>query len=140
MASHYGVEYAFPLLDVELIQCYLSIPSEEKYYRGQKRYLHRRAVSKHVPSCITSRNSKNMGARVTTYNPEAFILNEDLHPALVNILQTEKLWQQSQQLQSASILDLETPLLIQARYNIRTVRAMDSWLKYFYPNGCEWQV
>ena len=81
-----------------------------------------------------------MGARVTTYNPEAFILNEDLHPALVNILQTEKLWQQSQQLQSASILDLETPLLIQARYNIRTVRAMDSWLKYFYPNGCEWQV
>ena len=140
MASHYGVEYAFPLLDVELIRCYLSIPSEEKYYRGQKRYLHRRAVSKHVPSCITSRNSKNMGARVTTYNPEAFILNEDLHPALVNILQTEKLWQQSQQLQSASILDLETPLLIQARYNIRTVRAMDSWLKYFYPNGCEWQV
>ena len=140
MASHYGVEYAFPLLDVELIQCYLSIPSDEKYYRGQKRYLHRRAVSKHLLPCITSRNTKNTGARITPYNPKAFILNEDLHPALLNILQKEKLWQQSQQLKSARAPDLETPLLIQARHNIRTVNALDAWLKYFYPKGCDWQV
>lgn len=138
MASRYGVEYAFPLLDVELIQCYLSIPSDEKYYRGQKRYLHRRAVSKHVPLCITSRNSKNTGTRMTPYNPKTFILNEDLHPALFDILQKEKLWQQSQQLKSASAPDLETPLLLQARHNIRTVNALDTWLKYFYPKGCDW--
>ncbi len=140
MASHYGVEYAFPLLDVELIQCYLSIPSDEKYYRGQKRYLHRRAVSRQVPSCITSRNSKNTGARVTPYNPKAFNLNEDLHSALLNILQKEKLRQQSQQLKTASARDLETPLLLQARRNIHTVNALDTWLKYFYPNGCDWQM
>ena len=140
MASSYGIEYAFPLLDVELIQCYLSIPSDEKYYRGQKRYLHRRAVSKYLPLCITSSNSKNTGARITPYNPMAFILNEDLHPALLPILQTEKLRQQSQQLKSASPSDLETPLLFQARHNIRTVNALDNWLKYFYPNGCNWQV
>ena len=140
MASHYGVEYAFPLLDVELIQCYLSIPSDEKYYRGQKRYLHRQAVSKHVLPCITSRNTKNMGARITPYNPKAFILNEDLHPALLTILQKEKLWQQSQQLKSASGAELETPLLIQARHNIRTVNALDTWLNYFYPKGCDWHV
>ena len=140
MASHYGIEYAFPLLDVELIQCYLSIPSDEKYYRGQKRYLHRRAVSKHLLPCITSRNTKNTGARITPYNPKAFILNEDLHPALLTILQTEKLWQQSQQLKSASGAELETPLLIQARHNIRTVNALDTWLNYFYPKGCDWQM
>ncbi len=140
MASHYGIEYAFPLLDVELIQCYLSIPSDEKYYRGQKRYLHRRAVSKHLPLFITSRNSKNMGARITPYNPKAFIPNEDLHPALLEILQKEKLWQQSQQLKSASASDLETPLLLQARHNIQTVNALDTWLKYFYSKRCDWHI
>lgn len=140
MASHYGIEYAFPLLDVELIQCYLSTPSDEKYYRGQKRYLHRRAVSKHLPLDITSRNSKSTGARITPYNSKAFILNEDLHPELLNILQTEKLWQQSQQLKGANALDLETALLLQARRNINTVNALDTWLKYFYPKGCEWHI
>jgi asparagine synthase (glutamine-hydrolysing) len=140
MASHYGVEYAFPLLDIELIQCYLSIPSHEKYYRGQKRYLHRRAVTKYLPSSITSRNSKNMGRRITPYNVSAFILNEDLHPALLDILQKEKLWQQSVELKSANTVDLETPLLLQTRHNIHTVNALDTWLKYFYPKGCDWYI
>jgi len=140
MASHYGIEYAFPLLDVELVQCYLSIPSEEKYYRGQKRYLHRRAVAKHLPPHMSARNSKNMGTRLTPYNPMAFILNEDLHPALLNILQKEKLEQQSQALKNATASDLAAPSLIQARHNILTVNALDTWLKYFYPTGCDWQV
>ena len=68
------------------------------------------------------------------------MLNEDLHPGLLNILQKEKLRQQSQQLKIASAADLETPLLLQARRNIHTVNTLDTWLKYFYPKGCDWQV
>jgi asparagine synthase (glutamine-hydrolysing) len=140
MASSYGVEMAYPLLDVELIQCYLSIPSNEKYHQGKNRYLHRRAVSKHVPDCTASRHNKDTGPRVASYHPKAFKLNDDLHPALREIIQKEKLWHQSQQLKNAMPQDLENPLLRQARQNIYDVNALDHWLKYFYPNGCDWQV
>ena len=60
MARHYGLEYRWPLLDVRLIQCFLSIPSREKYYKGQGRYLHRRAIAHKVPANIIAQNSKYM--------------------------------------------------------------------------------
>ena len=53
MASARKIEYRWPLLDIRLVKLFLSIPSEENYFRGMGRYLHRRAIAGVRPSDTT---------------------------------------------------------------------------------------
>lgn len=58
-----GVEYVWPLLDVRLIQQYLSTPTVEKFHGGRSRYLFRRAVTPFVPAEVAWRPTKAPGRR-----------------------------------------------------------------------------
>lgn len=141
MAHHYGLEYRWPLLDVRLIQAFLSIPSSEKYHKGQGRYLHRRAIANKVPANIVAQNSKYMGERIAQPIPKNFTLNPNLHPAIFDVVDQHKLFHQEKQLidhvtQKSSML--HHPSMRNARSNIQHVNALDHWLKHFYSKGWDW--
>lgn len=93
MAAARGVEYRWPLLDVRLVQLFLSIPAEQKYAKGVGRLLHRRAVSGIVPDLVAWKPGKSMGDSLAP--PEGhipFLMDPDaLHPALAELVDREKL-------------------------------------------------
>ena len=60
-AAMFGVEYRWPLLDVDLIQQYLDTPSIEKSSPGSNRFLHRRAVADVLPAPVIRNPTKDMG-------------------------------------------------------------------------------
>jgi len=62
VAASYGIQYSWPLLDVRLIQQWLTTPSVEKASAEMGRYLHRRALRGVVPDTIRLRARKSMGA------------------------------------------------------------------------------
>jgi len=74
MAAKYGIEYRWPLLDIRLLNFFLSVPSEQKLGRGGAgRYLHRRAMMEMLPDEIIWRD-KSMGPPIaqalSTHAPE----------------------------------------------------------------------
>ncbi|MCG8609493.1 MAG: asparagine synthase-related protein [Pseudomonadales bacterium] len=95
MASGYNIEYRWPLLDIRLIQLVLSIPSDENYFRGYNRYLHRRAIDGVVPEKITWKANKNMGPQVSGIGPFVQWDFQDhlqhLHPVLKDMIDHKKL-------------------------------------------------
>jgi asparagine synthase (glutamine-hydrolysing) len=141
LAGTYGIEYRWPLLDVRLIQAFLSIPSCEKYYRGIGRYLHKRAIVDIVPKNIVDQHSKYMGERMVQAIPKKMALNQDLHPALLMLIDQPKLFEQEKQLtdlfaqNSPKLHDVE---LMPARQNIQRVNALDNWLKHYFAKHCDW--
>jgi len=58
LAQSKGIEYAYPLLDIKLLQFVYSIPNELKNFHGQGRYLMRQALQGRVPDDIRLRDSK----------------------------------------------------------------------------------
>lgn len=61
MAARYGIEYRWPLLDIRLVNFFLSVPARHKLGPGGLgRYLHRRAMSGLLPAHIIWRD-KSMG-------------------------------------------------------------------------------
>ena len=142
MAGTYGIEYRWPLLDVRLIQAFLSIPSSEKYHCGVGRYLHKRAIGKMVPYEITAQRSKSMGKRIVKSTPKQIALNHDLHPGLQQLINQSKLFKQENQLLKLAknnTLNWENIELVIFLQNIRRVNALDQWLKYYFPKDCEWR-
>ena len=137
MAASYGIEYRWPLLDPRLIQCFLSIPSSEKYKKGIGRYLHRKAVSGIVPDNITWKAGKYMGERVTTHT-HASRLNTSLHPDLLPLINLSKLEQQAKHLTEQQASSQDPSLTFQLRRNITQVNQLDNWLKHQFQNGCDW--
>lgn len=141
MAATYGIDYRWPLLDVRLIQSFLSIPTSEKYHRGIGRYLHKRAIANVVPKNIVAQNSKYMGKYIAQSIPKQITLNQDLHPALDMIVNMPKLLTQEKRLQECMKKDpaaLHDAQLILVRQNINRVNALDAWLKYYFSTGCDW--
>ena len=136
MASLYGIEYRWPLLDPRLIQCFLSIPSSEKYHKGMGRYLHRRAIENVVPKEITWKKGKYMGEKIHKSNQffDNLKLNEDLHPDLHLFIDIQKLKQQA----SLQATDRHTPLGYRRVVNIHRTNLLDQWLKYYFKNGANW--
>ena len=65
IARRYGIEYRYPLLDIRLIEYYLSVPIRLKARNGIGRYIIRRAVEGIVPEKIQWRNDKS-GATIPT--------------------------------------------------------------------------
>jgi len=59
IARKYGIEYRYPLLDIRLIEFYLSIPTSLKARNGIGRYAIRKAVEGIMPKEIQWRNDKS---------------------------------------------------------------------------------
>lgn len=59
MASGYGMNYSFPLLDVRLMEYYFSLPPEVKFKDGWGRYMIRKVMDKKIPDEIVWRNDKS---------------------------------------------------------------------------------
>jgi asparagine synthase (glutamine-hydrolysing) len=141
MAGTYGVEYRWPLLDVRLIQAFLSVPSSEKYHRGVGRFLHKRAIGEVVPENIIAQRSKYMGERIVKSIPKKTTLNHDLHPGLLRLMNQPKLFEQEKRLCELSARstpkwhDIELVILLQ---NIRRINALDLWLKHYFARDCDW--
>ncbi len=141
LAGTYGINYQWPLLDVRLIQCYLSIPSSEKYYRGVQRHLHKQAIVGIVPKEIIAKKSKHMGERIAHSIPKQHTLNDDIHPALFALCNMAKLREQEKHLIGLVTVD-PSHLLHQKQRpivkNILRINQLDRWLKYYFPNGTDW--
>jgi asparagine synthase (glutamine-hydrolysing) len=58
-AAQYGIEYRYPLLDVNLVLACLAFPARLKQYKGTNRYLFRESISGFVPEVIRQRNDKS---------------------------------------------------------------------------------
>jgi len=54
----FGLEYRYPLLDIELIEYYMSLPLHLKVQKGRGRYVFRKAVEGLLPDDIIWRHSK----------------------------------------------------------------------------------
>lgn len=132
MAASYGIEYRWPLLDVRLINLYLSIPSHESYYKGMGRYLHRRAVEHTIPDVITWNPGKNMGKRVGVdkrQDAALFKKRDELHWKLREILDLEKYQQQKAALMGKHLEHFEKVLY---DGNISKIAFLDKWLHAHY--------
>ena len=129
MAASYGVDYRWPLLDARLIQCFLSIPSAEKFHKGIGRYLHRRAIEGTVPKDIVWKAGKYMGERMNASAMEETRLHDDLHPDLLPLLNLPRLKKQALE-GSSQGRDFKK--------NISRVNQLDDWLKYYFEKGCDW--
>jgi asparagine synthase (glutamine-hydrolysing) len=57
-AAHYGIEYRYPLLDVDLVEMALAFPPWLKQHHGTNRYMFREAIRGFVPEEIRTRNDK----------------------------------------------------------------------------------
>lgn len=64
-AKFYGIEYAYPLCDIDLLEFYFSLPSEYKFRNGMGRALYRDAMTGILPEKIRLRIDKT-GATIPT--------------------------------------------------------------------------
>lgn len=64
-ALYRGMEYAYPLWDVDLLEFYYSLPASLKVKNGVRRYIYRQAMKGVLPEKIRTRNDKT-GATIPT--------------------------------------------------------------------------
>ncbi len=57
-AGEYGIEYRYPLWDKDLIQFYISLPTDLKRHNNTGRYMYRRSIQGLIPESIRWRNDK----------------------------------------------------------------------------------
>ncbi|MDA8429937.1 MAG: asparagine synthase-related protein [Geobacteraceae bacterium] len=133
MAAGRKVDYRWPLLDIRLVRLFLAIPSEENFYRGMGRYLHRRAIDGVVPDLVTWKPGKDMGAFMGPAQGDTDQLLQldpsKLHPALTKHLDTDKLRRQAEQLTASLTAPPGDNKRFQHTRNIRAVKQLDTWLK-----------
>jgi len=134
MAGGRGIEYRWPLLDVRLVKLFLSIPSEENYYRGMGRYLHRRAMDGVVPKMVTWKQGKDMGDVIGFPSGAAVCVPQisvsDLPPELAASLDRDKLQRYGEigcQQPGDGVKQGET---FQQARNIVMVSNLSAWLKH----------
>ncbi|MBN2480766.1 MAG: hypothetical protein JXB19_03430 [Bacteroidales bacterium] len=77
-AAQYGLEYRYPLLDIKLVETYLSCPIWLRQHHGINRYLFREAIKGFIPESVRSRDDKS-GATI----PQTFYsLSRERDPIL----------------------------------------------------------
>jgi asparagine synthase (glutamine-hydrolysing) len=85
VAAHSGIEFRYPMFDVDLILFYLSLPDGMKFKHRISRYIHRMAMQGELPEEIRMRKDKrgsiNPGLSLLFANDAGFIRNS-LHNAL----------------------------------------------------------
>lgn len=134
MAAGRKIEYSWPLLDVRLVKLFLSIPSRENFYRGTGRHLHRRACNGVVPKMALWKQGKDMGAVMDPQEREKGALShvaiDDLHPALHQYIDMEKLRKQLAEMPSWEGMARRDNKKMQFSRNVRAVADINAWLKY----------
>jgi len=134
MAAGRKIEYRWPLLDIRLVRFFLSVPSEENFFRGMGRYLHRRAIDKMVPDMITWKKGKDMGPSMAFDTGDIAIPTQfsvpELHPLLREIVDTEKLSRQLKEMPGFRMGNKPDAKGFQFNRNFRSVASVDGWLKY----------
>ena len=133
MASGRKIECGWPLLDVRLVKLFLSIPSEENFFRGMGRYLHRRAINGIVPKTVAWKRDKYMGqVNIDRWQHIAgeLIAVHCLHPAMEEFVDMGQLEQQIKELPDLWNKSIEDGRNFQIIRNIRTVSNVDAWMKY----------
>jgi len=136
MASSRKIEYSWPLLDVRLVRLFLSIPSEENYYRGMGRYLHRRAIDGVVPEMVAWKQGKYMGPVNIDDQLNAageLIAVSGLHPAIEEFVDMGKLEEQITELSHSPNNIIEGSRKLQLNMNIRAVSQVNAWMKHIQP-------
>ncbi len=129
VADSYGIDYRWPLLDVQMIQFFLSIPSSMKYHKGTGRYFHRKAVDDIVPKMVNWKPSKYMGEKVKERVDEIAFCNLDLHASLndiVDVKKMDKLVSLDKNKKNSKEIEFSY------RRNISSVAAVNQWLKTFH--------
>jgi hypothetical protein len=58
-AAQYGIEYRYPLLDVNLVLACLAFPARLKKHQATNRYLFRESIAGFVPEIIRQRDDKS---------------------------------------------------------------------------------
>jgi len=66
-AAQYGIEYRYPLLDVNLVLACLAFPARLKKHKGTNRYLFRESITGFVPEIIRQRDDKTGTTIPQTY-------------------------------------------------------------------------
>lgn len=138
MAASFGIDYRWPLWDVRLVQQYLSTPSIEKVGpKGIGRYLHRRAIDQVVPMRVAWKPSKDMGyaALIDAHRGTGLIglaeqvrvLEADLHPTLISLVDRPKLQRQIEQAAAGQMTD--DGLAFNFRRSVGALQWLDRWLK-----------
>ena len=118
MAAARKIEYRWPLLDVRLVRLFLSIPSEENYFRGMGRYLHRRAIDGVAPDLVTWKKGKDVG---NIMGPEHsgqdmdMVSITDLHPELIKLIDVKKLHEQVTAMAQCQVRIYQRRLLLCSR-------------------------
>jgi len=129
MAAARKIEYRWPLLDVRLVNLFLRIPSEENYFRGMGRYLHRRAIDGIVPDLVAWKKGKhmgdNLGLDLSGHIDKDTAPITDLHPTLSNLIDVKKL---GDQITATAQSENNDGLLFQFRRNAQAVKNIDQWL------------
>lgn len=133
MAAGRKIDYRWPLLDVRLVRLFLAIPSEENFYRGMGRYLHRRAIDGVVPRQVAWHQKKNLGSFMGPRQDE--VRNRlqfdvaTLHPLLGEYIDLDHLRRQIEQHPTlhSNITDERR---VQFSSNIRAVISLSEWLKH----------
>jgi asparagine synthase (glutamine-hydrolysing) len=133
MAAGRKIEYRWPLLDIRLVRLFLSIPSEENYYRGMGRYLHRRAIDGTVPKMVVWKQGKKMGPVIVPNQVAAAHLCQmsasGLHPAIGEYIVTDRWRQQMEQLKSNLNGGMDDVRRFQFNTNHRAVTNISEWMK-----------
>lgn len=144
MAASRKIDYRWPLLDVRLIQRYLSTPSIEKYGAGNGRYLHRRAIEGTVPNKIQWK-PKEMGQAGPTnalaeeggsYLADRYeSLCENLHGGLENIFDIKKFESSLPQINKITAFgNSSAEISIQSVYlhQLRKLESLNAWLHKYH--------
>lgn len=132
MAKSYGIDYSWPLLDVRLIQQYLSTPAIEKASCKWNRFLHRRAIEGVVSPQVQWKLSKDMGDLRQIGAAQAKLIRiaeedaVDLHPVLAELVDRKKF---CDQIQLALKNKLNDKSYSPFRANVIKVRWLNYWLK-----------
>jgi len=80
-AKAWGIEYAYPLWDIDLLEFYFSLPPEYKFRNGMGRAIYRDAMQGLLPEKIRLRNDKT-GATVPTVH-QRFLYDDEKITALI---------------------------------------------------------
>lgn len=131
MAASYGIDYYWPLLDVKLIQTFLSMPSTLKFHNGYGRYLHRKSVEKIVPKKIIWKRSKYMGEPFLdkTEIKANLEITDNIHKELVKLINLDKLQTCIKEYNESTQKDKNISMVLNR--NITNINSVDKWLKHF---------
>ena len=88
-----------------------------------------------MPEKVAWKNGKDMGSLVNNSLRSIPKLNNDIHNDLKIITDMDKLINQNKLV--ADSLDIHQWLSI--KNNISKINKLDNWLKYYFPNGCNWK-